>query len=91
MADRGRPPIDHPAFDVRRLGGMTMFACEYRKDGRRYAITLPGTSAGQVLEDNCADLPGLVILGTSEAEIPADDALAWAVIDAWGSQTKEGE
>lgn len=54
--------------DVHPIGAMKPWACSYTKGGRRYAITLYGTDAEQVLNDHCADLPGLTIDGELVAE-----------------------
>ena len=49
--------------DALELAGMTPWACSFEKDGRRYAITLYGTSQQQVLNDNCDQLAGLRVDG----------------------------
>lgn len=50
--------------DTPPIAGMTPWACSYTgQDGRTYGITLYGTDAKKVLEDNCSDLPGLRVDG----------------------------
>ena len=83
MNERGSPPLNHPAFEVYRIGAMRPWICSYIKDGKEFGITLFGTDAGQVLNDNCADLPGLQVLGEQFAAIPADDREAWRMIDEY--------
>lgn len=50
------------------LGGMVPWACSYDGADGRYCIILYGTDPRQVLEDNCADLPGLKVDGRLEAK-----------------------
>ena len=46
------------------IGTMTPWACSYDgPNGGRFCITLHGTDPAQVLDDNCAALPGLTIDG----------------------------
>jgi hypothetical protein len=50
--------------DARKLAGMTPWVCSYDgPDGQRYGITLYGTDAQQVLNDNCGELPGFQVDG----------------------------
>lgn len=50
--------------DEKPIAGMKPWACSYTKDGStRFGITLYGTDAQQVLNDNCADLDGLRVDG----------------------------
>ncbi|MDP5216733.1 hypothetical protein Q5Y75_05840 [Ruegeria sp. 2205SS24-7] len=83
MTDRGPAPVDHPAFDTPTIGGMKPWTCSHWKDGKKFAITLYGTSAEQVLEDNCDALDRLSVDGELAATIPLNDDEAWAVIDAY--------
>ena len=57
--------------DMPEIAGMTPFMCSYAKEGRRFSITLYGTDAEQVLEDNCAELENLSVDGIVICEAPA--------------------
>lgn len=80
------PPSDHPAFDVKPVAGMKPWACTYIKDGEKFGITLYGTDAEQVLEDNCDRLDGLSVEGELAAKIPVNDKEAWAKIKKHGDR-----
>ena len=75
------PDLNDPAFDVPKLAGMTPWLCEYRKDGKLYSITLYGTSAKQVEEDNCDAFDDFAVCGELVSIIPADDDVARAMIE----------
>lgn len=49
--------------NAKSLAGMKPWACSCTKDGRRFAITLYGSDAEQVLNDNCAELSELCVDG----------------------------
>jgi hypothetical protein len=51
------------------LAGMTPWLCEYDGPDGVHGIVLYGTDSAQVLEDNCAELPGLRIEGIVYAVI----------------------
>ena len=53
------------------IAGLTPWLCSYDKDGHRCGITLYGDSAEQVLNNNCAELPGLTVDGVLSLEVPA--------------------
>ncbi|QGH74947.1 hypothetical protein MAL1_00201 [Bacteriophage DSS3_MAL1] len=74
-------PVNHPAFETPPIAGMIPWACTYFKDGKPFGITLYGSDEDQVLQDNCAELPGLRIDGRLLASIPADDREAQKVIE----------
>ena len=75
--------MDHPAFNVPRMAGMTPFECSYTKDGKPHGITLYGVDAKQVVEDNCDRLANLKVQGELHASVPEDWAERWAMIDAY--------
>lgn len=56
--------------EVNHVAGMTPWACSYDGPHGRMAITLYGTDADQVLNDNCADLLGLSVDGELVAVAP---------------------
>jgi hypothetical protein len=53
------------------IGPLTPFLCEYDGPDGRYGIMLYGTDEKQVLEDHCAELPGLSIDGVVYERISA--------------------
>lgn len=64
MSDEPKSPL--------MIGPLIPFLCEYRKPDGLYGITLYGLTREQVLEDNCAELEGLTILGVLHETIPCD-------------------
>ena len=67
-----------PFEDVHPVAGMIPWICSYDGPDGRYSITLYGSNADQVLKDNCATLPGLVVDGVlkavARAERPSGEA-----------------
>lgn len=57
--------------DTQPLAGMKLWACSYTKDGQRFGINLRGTSADQVLNDNCDAFDDFNVDGEVVATAPA--------------------
>jgi hypothetical protein len=55
------------------IGPLTPFLCEYDGPDGRYSIMLYGTDEKQVLEEHCAELPGLSIEGVVYERISASE------------------
>jgi hypothetical protein len=55
-----------------QIGPLIPFCCEYRKPDGIYGITLYGLTPEQVIEDNCAELADLKVLGVLHEIIPCD-------------------
>lgn len=77
------PPSGHPAFRAHSLTGMTPWACSYKDNGRRFAVTLYASSPEQILADHARDFDDLRVDGELLAVVPADDQEAWREIEAW--------
>lgn len=57
---------------AQQIPGLKPWCCEYVKDGDSYGITLYGETPESVIENNCADLEGLKVLGELHSTIPVD-------------------
>lgn len=68
MSDKDALPDDFTP--VQALPGMTAFLCDYDGPDGRYSITLHAASEQQILEDHCAELPGLRIAGRALGTSP---------------------
>lgn len=53
-----------------QIGPLIPFLCEYRKPDYLYGITLYGLTEVRVIEDNCAELLDLNVLGVLHEVIP---------------------
>lgn len=82
MSQRGKLPLDHPAFAARQIAGLKPWACTYTKHGRPFCVTLYGTSPENVLDFHQGRFRELRIEGQLLATIPEFDADAWPLIDA---------
>lgn len=55
-----------------QIGPLIPFLCEYRKHDGVYGITLYGMTEEQVINDNCAELDDLKVLGILHEIIPCN-------------------
>lgn len=82
-------PLDHDAFQCKKLAGMQLWACSYTENGVLYAISLYGTSEKQILEDNCDQIENLVVDGRMVSVIPEFDADGWKIIAKYEKANKK--